>query len=113
MLPVTAEAAAPVAELVPYQRAPKGETVLFVEDGEDLREVTKRIFTRNGYHVITAANGAEALDMARGYPGEVHPLVTDVGMPHMLGQEMAERMRAIKPGIEAATCPFAKVIARR
>jgi len=113
MLPVTAEAAAPVAELAPYQRTPKGETVLVVEDGEDLREVTKRIFTRNGYHVITAANGPEALDIARGYPGEVHLLVPDVGMPHMLGQEVAERMRAIKPGIEAATCPFAKVIARR
>ena len=59
--PVTAEVAIPVAEPSPYQRAPKGETVLLVEDEEALREVTRRIFTRNGYRVITAANGPEAL----------------------------------------------------
>ncbi|HEV3066866.1 MAG TPA: ATP-binding protein, partial [Streptosporangiaceae bacterium] len=53
MLPVTAEAAAPIAEPVPYQRSPKGETVLVVEDAEALREVTRRIFARNGYQVIT------------------------------------------------------------
>jgi nitrogen-specific signal transduction histidine kinase/CheY-like chemotaxis protein len=99
-LPVTAEAAIPVAEPVPYQRAPKGETVLIVEDEEALREVTKRIFTRNGYKVITAANGAEALRIAAGHPGEIHLLVTDVVMPQMLGKEVAEKMLAIKPEIE-------------
>ena len=87
-------------EPVPYQRTPKGETVLVVEDEEALREVTKRIFTRNGYRVITAGSGPEALDIARGHPGEIHLLVTDVVMPHMLGKEVAEKMRAIKPGIE-------------
>jgi CheY-like chemotaxis protein len=99
-LPITAEAAAPVAEPVPYQRAPKGETVLVVEDEEALREVTRRIFTRNGYQVITAANGPEALRIAVGHPGEIHLLVTDVVMPQMLGKEVAEKMRLIKPEIE-------------
>ena len=99
-LPVTAEAAAPVAEPAPYQRTPKGETVLVVEDEEALREVTKRIFTRNGYHVITAASGPEALAIAANHPGEIHLLVTDVVMPHMLGKEVAEKMRLIKPEIE-------------
>jgi signal transduction histidine kinase/CheY-like chemotaxis protein len=99
-LPVTAEAAIPVAEPVPYQRAPKGETVLVVEDEEALRDVTKRIFTRNGYKVITAANGAEALRIATGHLGEIHLLVTDVVMPQMLGKEVAEKMRVIKPEIE-------------
>jgi signal transduction histidine kinase/CheY-like chemotaxis protein len=101
VLPVTAEAAVPVAKLVPYQRTPQGETVLVVEDEAALREVTRRIFARNGYHVVTAANGPEALDLARAYPGEIHLLVTDVVMPRMLGKEVAEKMRAIKPGIEA------------
>ena len=99
-LPVTAEAATPLAEPAPYHRTPKGETVLVVEDEAALREVTKRIFTRNGYQVITAASGPEALAIAAAWPGEIHLLVTDVVMPHMLGREVAEKMRAVKPGIE-------------
>jgi CheY-like chemotaxis protein len=99
-LPATAEAASPLAEAVPYQRTPKGETVLVVEDEAALRAVTERILTRNGYSVITAADGPEGLDIARGHPGEIHLLVTDVVMPHMLGKEVAEKMRAIKPDIE-------------
>jgi hypothetical protein len=99
-LPVTAEAATPLAEPAPYQRRPSGETVLVVEDEAALREVTKRILTRNGYHVITAASGPEALAIAVGHPGEIHLLLTDVVMPHMLGKEVAEKMLLIKPETE-------------
>jgi PAS domain S-box-containing protein len=99
-LPVTEEAPTPVIPLVPYQRTPTGETVLIVEDEEALREVTKRIFARNGYQVVTAADGPEALDIARHHDGEIHLLVTDVVMPHMLGKEVADRIKAIKPEIE-------------
>jgi signal transduction histidine kinase/CheY-like chemotaxis protein len=103
MLPVTTEVPAPPAPEVPEvpcQRTPKGETVLVVEDEAALREVTRRIFTRNGYQVITAASGPEAIALAAGHPGEIHLLVTDVVMPHMLGKEVAEKMRAVKPEIE-------------
>jgi CheY-like chemotaxis protein len=96
-LPVTAETAGQIPELATYERSPKGETVLVVEDEEAIREVTKRIFTRNGYHVITAANGPEALGIAREYEGEIHLLVTDVVMPRMLGKEVAEKIRVLKP----------------
>jgi CheY-like chemotaxis protein len=99
-LPVTAEAAAPVVDPAPYHRAPRGETVLVVEDETALREVTRRILARNGYTVITAASGPEALDIAAGYLGEIHLLVTDVVMPHMLGKEVADKLRVIKPEIE-------------
>ena len=103
MLPVTTEAPAPPAPEVPEvpsQRTPKGETVLVVEDEAALREVTRRILTRNGYQVISAASGPEAIAIAAGHPGEIHLLVTDVVMPRMLGKEVAEKMRAVKPGIE-------------
>jgi PAS domain S-box-containing protein len=99
-LPVTDQAAIPVPEPASYHRTPKGETVLLVEDAAALREVTERIFTRHGYHVLTAASGPEALDLARQHRGEIHLLVTDVVMPHMLGKEVAEKMSAIKPEIE-------------
>ena len=77
-LPVTHQAAVPVPEPASYHRTPKGETILVVEDAAALREVTERIFTRHGYHVLTAASGPEALDLARRHQGEIHLLVTDV-----------------------------------
>jgi hypothetical protein len=100
MIPVTDEVAVPIEEETHYQRTPTGETVLIVEDEEALREVTRRIFTRSGYQVIAAANGAEALAVAADYEGEIHLLVTDVVMPNMLGKEVVERMLLIKPSIE-------------
>ena len=90
----------PEAPVVPYQRTPKGETVLIVEDEAALREVTRRIFARNGYRVITAGAARRLLTLARGHGGEIHLLVTDVVMPHMLGKEVSERMLEIKPEIE-------------
>jgi PAS domain S-box-containing protein len=100
MLPVTAEAAVAVLEQAPYQRSPKGETILVVEDEDALLEVAKRIFARNGYHVITASSGPEAIEIVRAYQGDIHLLVTDVVMPHMLGKEVSEQIRAIKPNVE-------------
>jgi CheY-like chemotaxis protein len=99
-LPVTEQELVPVTTPVPYQRVAKGETVLVVEDEEALRLVTQRIFTRNGYRVITAADGPAALEIARAHPGEIHLLVTDVVMPRMLGKEVAEKMLAIRPDIK-------------
>ena len=97
-LPVTDEAAASAAEPAPFGWEPHGETVLVVEDEDDLREATKRIFAGAGYHVIAAASGPEAIEIARTHDGPIHLLVTDIVMPHMLGTEAAKRIRAIKPG---------------
>ena len=99
-LPVTAEVTVAKAEPLPHQRTARGETVMVVEDELALREVTKRMLTRHGYNVITASNGLEALKIASEHEGEIHLLLTDVVMPQMLGKEVAEKMAAIKPGIE-------------
>jgi CheY-like chemotaxis protein len=50
--------------------------------------------------VITAASGPEAIQIVRAHHGDIHLLVTDVVMPHMLGKEVSEQIRAIKPRIE-------------
>jgi hypothetical protein len=100
LLPVTEEAAVVVPEDAPYQRTPAGETVLVVEDEEALRDMTERIFVRNGYKVLTAANGPDALAVVAGHVGAIHLLLTDVVMPQMLGKEVAERVRALRPDIE-------------
>jgi PAS domain S-box-containing protein len=98
--PVTDERVVPVQENVTYQRTPAGETVLIVEDEQALREVTDRIFSRGGYHVISAANGAEAVALAHSYDGEIHLVLTDVVMPNMLGKEVVEKIREIRPDVE-------------
>ncbi|MGH3202577.1 MAG: response regulator [Streptosporangiaceae bacterium] len=77
-----------------------GETVLIVEDEPAMREVTRRILSRSGYHVIAAANGREAIEIAASHAGDIDVLLTDVVMPRMLGQEAAERIRALRPGVQ-------------
>jgi PAS domain S-box-containing protein len=99
-LPVTEQSAVQPITAEPYRRESAGETILVVEDEPALREVTQRIFARNGYQVMTAANGPEAIAIARDHPGEIHLLVTDVIMPQMLGKEVAERIRQIRPDIQ-------------
>ena len=98
VLPVTDEAAAPARKPAPSSWEPHGETILLVEDDSDLREATGRIFAAAGYHVIAAASGPGALETARNHHGPIDLLVTDIVMPHMLGTEVAEIMRVIKPG---------------
>jgi len=49
------------------------DTILIVEDEDALREVTRRILARSGYQVLTAAGGAEAIDLAGRHDGEIHP----------------------------------------
>ena len=77
-----------------------GETVLVVEDEAAMREVTRRILARNGYQVITAVNGLNAIEVAAAHPGDIDILVTDVVMPQMLGKEAAERIRALYPAVK-------------
>ena len=78
----------------------RGETVLIVEDEPAMREVTRRILSRSGYHVIVAASGHEAIEIAASHTGDIDVLLTDVVMPRMLGKEAAERIRALRPGVK-------------
>ena len=72
--------------------------MLLVDDERELREVTARFIAKAGYRVLTAAGGAEALKVAEEHGDPIHCLVTDVVMPGMLGNELAERMADVRPG---------------
>jgi PAS domain S-box-containing protein len=85
---------------VPEPGGGRGETVLIVEDEPAMREVTRRILSRSGYHVIVAASGHEAIEIAARHTGDIDVLLTDVVMPRMLGKEAAERIRALRPGVQ-------------
>ncbi len=82
----------------PATGADPHETILMVEDEDDLRVITGRILTRAGYHVLTASGGEEAIRLAHTHPGPIHLLLTDVIMPKMTGNEVAARIQAIRPG---------------
>jgi CheY-like chemotaxis protein len=64
-----------------------------------LREVTERILTRNGYHVITASDGPMAIEAARRYDGKIDLLLTDVVMPKMHGKDLADVIVSARPAI--------------
>jgi PAS domain S-box-containing protein len=82
----------------PASRAPHGaETVLLVEDEEMVRRLVRLILLQEGYAVIEAANGVQALERSEQHPGPIHLLVADVVMPQMGGEELARRLLATRP----------------
>jgi len=76
---------------------PKGkETVLLVEDDPSLRALAARVLRYQGYKVIEATNGHEAIGIARENVQEIiHLLLTDVVMPRMGGRELVKRMKTL------------------
>ncbi|HWS15862.1 MAG TPA: PAS domain S-box protein [Candidatus Methylomirabilis sp.] len=79
--------------------SPGTETVLLAEDEEVVRRLTREILTENGYRVLDAGNGREALLISEAHRGEIHLLLTDVVMPKLGGRELAERIRPLRPGL--------------
>jgi PAS domain S-box-containing protein len=75
------------------------ETVLVVEDEDALREVCRRALTTVGYTVLTASNGLEALESARRFENKIQLLLTDIVMPQMSGQSLAQKLVELRPGI--------------
>jgi CheY-like chemotaxis protein len=76
------------------------ETVLVVEDQEEVRRLAAEVLRTYGYNVIQAATGLEALQLAEHYSGRIDLVLTDVVMPGMAGPELIDRFRALQPGIK-------------
>lgn len=79
--------------------APRKPTVLVVDDEEVLREVVALTLEKGGYHVLTAGDGEEALEVAKQWGKPIELLFTDVVMPRMNGGELAARMIRAYPEI--------------
>jgi PAS domain S-box-containing protein len=76
------------------------ETILLVEDQEQVRIVAHSILKRNGYRVIVAQNAGEALLVCERHPGRIQLLLTDVVMPQMSGPELARRLGSTRPDMK-------------
>jgi len=71
-----------------------------VEDDDNVRHMAHAILRRQGYTIIDAANGAEALQILESHKGKVHLLLTDVIMPEMNGKELHSRAAIINPDLK-------------
>jgi PAS domain S-box-containing protein len=86
------------AEQEQMDEGPHGhETVLLVEDEASVRELTRTILLKHGYHVLEAASGREAILLSQQHQGTIELLATDVVMPQMSGPELAERLLKLRP----------------
>ena len=91
------ESATPPA---PVERPPRGsETVLLAEDEPAVRAIAQQVLERQGYTVLAAPSGADALALAAQHGATIHLLLTDVVMPGMSGRDLADRLTAQRPGI--------------
>ena len=97
-LPRAAQVSATVEKASEAASSSQGsETLLLVEDEDALRQVTGDYLRARGYTVVEAQGGAEALEEAGRFAGEIHVLLTDVVMPGMSGRELAEELVKLRP----------------
>ena len=76
------------------------ETILLAEDDEELRTLTARILISQGYRVLEASDGVEALRVADRHRGTLDLLTTDIVMPSMGGHDLANELSARRPGLK-------------
>jgi DNA-binding NtrC family response regulator len=89
---------ADVKKMVEAPAPPRGtETILLVEDEEMVRNMTRTILESNGYKVLTATDGKDALSFCESYGGKIDMMLTDVIMPHMSGKVLAEQLAPQRP----------------
>lgn len=99
-LPAVTERASSFSSSPPAPTTLEGtETVLLVEDQDEVRAVALEVLRRFGYHVLEARNAGEALLHCERHPLAISLLLTDVVMPQMNGRELAERLQPLRPNM--------------
>ena len=81
----------------PVEPTTESETILVVEDEDIVRQYVSDVLQEQGYKVISAVDGHDALNKARNFEGRIDLLITDVVMPQMNGQELADAMAEFRP----------------
>lgn len=79
------------------QETGEWETLLLVEDEENVRQPLVQILGNRGYKVLAAADAIEAIQISQSHPGPIHLMITDILMDGMSGVELAERLSFKRP----------------
>ena len=87
------------APQAPTKAAKGAETILVAEDEDGVRHIVTQMLREQGYTVLPANGGAEAIRIAQSHSGPLQLLVSDIMMPRMSGPELAERLRTMRPEI--------------
>jgi DNA-binding NtrC family response regulator len=82
----------------------RGEKILFVDDEEALRNLGSRLLGRLGYRVVTASDGAQALEVLGRSPGEFDLVLSDITMPRLTGDQLAQRLFERHPALPVILC---------
>ncbi len=98
--PCIDEEAVPAPSAVRQPLLRGSETVLLVEDESSLRELLREALEGNGYTVLAAQDGSEALRIAEAHVGLIHMTVTDVIMPGMTGPKIVDLLAASRPAMK-------------
>jgi signal transduction histidine kinase len=85
---------------LPPPPADAGETILLVEDEEQIRSLAQRVLERAGYEVIAAPDGQAAVALANRHPGPIHLLIVDMMLPGLSGRELAAQLTIHRPAIK-------------
>ncbi len=99
--PATDKTGEPAATPVPPRVLHRGnETILLVEDDENVRKLVRQMLLQLGYKVLETRQSSDAVGMASQHSGPIDVLLTDVVMPQMSGQDIAEKMATVMPGVK-------------
>jgi two-component system, cell cycle sensor histidine kinase and response regulator CckA len=78
----------------------QSETLLLVEDQDVVRKLVRRLLQADGYTVLEARDGREAMGICASHPGPIELMVTDLNMPQMGGQELAREAVRVRPALK-------------
>ncbi|MBA4019801.1 MAG: hypothetical protein C0483_21760 [Pirellula sp.] len=97
--PATSQSASDVDESRDFESAAGKETVLVVEDEQDVRGLVRFVLDMQGYQVLEADSGSAAVQVAAEFQGPIHLLLTDLVMNDLNGRELADLIRRSRPDV--------------
>jgi PAS domain S-box-containing protein len=89
--------AAPPSAVAAATPMDSDETVLLVDDEDGVRRMVATLLERQGYRVLTARDGVEAIEVSERHAGRIDLLITDMMMPRMHGKDVSERLAVVRP----------------